>query len=109
MVHWFSPTVLLHTLQQVIASTLFGQYADKRLIHASLDVVGDDGLVVRTGGLEGICPRDGSGWVDYVADLGDGFDSTYAIAYLLGRPSLGIGDQQLPRAHCLVMGGDQVY
>jgi len=67
MVRWFSPRVLLHTLQSVIASTFFGRYADKRLVHASLDVANDAMLKERAGGPRGICPAKGPVWVDYVA------------------------------------------
>lgn len=52
-------------------------------------------------------------WVDYVADVGDGWNSTYAIAYLIGQRSLKVThdekDLTLPRADCLIMGGDEVY
>ncbi|MGD9753175.1 MAG: hypothetical protein AB7W59_19455 [Acidimicrobiia bacterium] len=56
---------------------------------------------------------------DYVADSGDGFDPTAAVAWLIGRQRLSLpGDPLhelpnppvfLPRARLLVMGGDQVY
>jgi hypothetical protein len=53
---------------------------------------------------------EGAIWIDYVSDLGDGFDGTYAIAYLLGQPSLTIeGQPPLPRGSALIMGGDEVY
>jgi hypothetical protein len=52
---------------------------------------------------------DGELWLDYVADLGDGFHSTYSVAYLLGQPEVDVAGQRLPRAQVLVMGGDQVY
>ena len=49
-------------------------------------------------------------WVDYVADLGDGFDSTYAIASLISQPQIDLeGVGPLPAAKLLIMGGDQVY
>ncbi len=52
-------------------------------------------------------------WLDYAADLGDGFNSTYTVARLLSRPHLGIGDAdheyETERGSILVMGGDQVY
>ncbi|HET9052554.1 MAG TPA: metallophosphoesterase, partial [Cyclobacteriaceae bacterium] len=60
-------------------------------------------------GVEGLCGSKPEIWVDYVADLGDGFDSTYAIAYMIGQKVLSVGDLKLPRADCLIMGGDQVY
>lgn len=112
MVHWFSPTVLLKVARNVIASTLFAQYADRRLVHASLDVINPETVVEKCcGGLAGVCgDKNQPIWVDYVADLGDGFDSTYAVAYLIGQKEIQVGnDTTLPRANCLIMGGDQVY
>ena len=47
--------------------------------------------------------------MDYVADVGDGFDATYSIAYLLAQPSLPLDGQILRRGQALVMGGEQVY
>lgn len=52
---------------------------------------------------------DGSVWIDWVADLGDGFDSTYAMASLLSRKELKVADTPLPRGQALIMGGDEVY
>ncbi len=110
MVRWFSPVVLAKTVNKVLASTLFGQYADRRLIHASLDKLEGDAILARCGDGKSFCDAEGTVWVDYVADLGDGFDSTYAIAYLIGKKEIEIeGAGKLPRAQCLVMGGDQVY
>ena len=48
-------------------------------------------------------------WLDYVADLGDGFNATYSVAYLLAQPELDVDGERLPRGQALVMGGDQVY
>ena len=31
---------------------------------------------------------DGALWVDFIADLGDGFEATYAMAYLLAQPQI---------------------
>lgn len=112
MVHWFSPGVLLKIAKNVVASTLFGQYADRRLVHASLDRIDAETLLEKCcGGTKGVCGETNQAvWVDYVADLGDGFDSTYAIAYLIGQKEIQVSsDLKLPRANCLVMGGDQVY
>lgn len=111
MVRWFNPILLLDTARQAIASALFGQYADRRLLQAALDAVADDDCAKRYDLAERIAPGpDGAVWIDFVADLGDGFDSTYAIAYLLARPSLDVpGVGTLPRGQALIMGGDQVY
>jgi hypothetical protein len=111
MVRWFSPEVLVTTGRKAVVSGLFGQYADNRLIHASLDPVDDAEITRRCDFAKRLSAgEDGTVWIDYVVDLGDGFDSTYAIAYLLGQRSLNIkGAGILPRGQALIMGGDQVY
>ena len=113
MVHWFSPTVLWKTVKKVVTSTIFGQYADRRLVHASLNSTDQKTIIEKCcGGVKGICGDKSEQpiWVDYVADLGDGFDSTYAVAYLIGQKEIQVSnDTKLPRADCLIMGGDQVY
>jgi len=52
--------------------------------------------------------------VDYVADIGDGFSSTFAIARQMAAPvsSVPVDDGTslaLPRGDLIVMGGDEVY
>ncbi len=118
MVGWFDVTVLIDAAKRAVLSSLFGEYADKRLIHAALEDVeclrnvNEDesqkfDLDVRD--KIGKSEEDGI-WIDYVADLGDGFDSTYAIANLIGRKELKFdGMEPLPRADILIMGGDQIY
>ena len=52
----------------------------------------------------------GDFWFDYVADCGDGWDSTYAVAYALAQPSLDVGEKNtMPRGRLLIFGGDLVY
>ena len=113
MVQWFSPRVLLKTARNVLASELFGQYADRRLLQAALDSPIDTEKLIDEycGGAKGICgeKQQSEIWVDYVADLGDGFDSTYAVAYLIGQNEIIVNGQTLPRSDCLIMGGDEVY
>lgn len=48
-------------------------------------------------------------WIDFISDLGDGFNGTYTIAHLLAQPELEINGQKLPRGKVLIMGGDEVY
>lgn len=113
MVRWFSVAVLAGAARRAFVSAIFGSYADRRLMQAALDVVKYDSddfkkrydfSTLPTSG------KDNEVWVDYIADLGDGFDSTYAMAYLLSRPKLELeGNLQLPRGQMLIMGGDQVY
>ena len=111
MTGWFAPVLLAKLLLKVIISDVFGQYADRRLISAALDRVSAKGLRVRSDISPFVKDQTGAVWFDYVSDLGDGFDATYAIAYLLAQPELrvkGYGDP-LPRGNLVVMGGDQVY
>ncbi|MGP9812263.1 metallophosphoesterase [Rhodopseudomonas sp. NSM] len=109
MTSWFRPQLLLKLLWRVIVADLFGQYADRRLLEAALDTQEVD-LAGRDDLSDHMVPDgDGAVWIDFVADLGDGFDATFAIASLLARPHLQLGDLQLPRGSVLVMGGDEVY
>src|SRR5262249_7316809 len=101
MVGWYDPGQLPRTGVKVLVSTLCGKTADLRLTEALavpasvsdtydhtafwVDVGEDDERIEPTR------PRSGI-WVDYVADVGDGWDSTYAIAYLLAQPTLEVKD-----------------
>lgn len=119
MTRWFDPVLLARLLGRVIISDVFGQYADRRLIEAALDPASPEELVTRA---QKFMPghdneqvwvfapdADGAVWIDFVADLGDGFDATYAVASLLAQESLTVDGQVVPRGQLLVMGGDEVY
>ncbi len=107
MVDWYSPAQLTKTGLRAVVSSVFGNYADKRETQAAL-----------TRNQKALKPFDFSDreelWLDYVSDLGSGWDSTYSVAYLLGRRELAVKDQsgsehKLKRGNILVMGGDEVY
>jgi hypothetical protein len=104
MVDWLAPGQLFQTGLKAVVSDVFGSYADKRDVMAALD--SDPQLDDKFSTQDEI-------WIDYVADLGDGFDSTYTMARLLAAPRLSIQHEgtshDLPRGQILVMGGDQVY
>ncbi|MDQ3823489.1 MAG: metallophosphoesterase [Actinomycetota bacterium] len=102
MVRWFDPGQLIQTGVRTVVSGVFGTYADKREMQAALGEA--EAFRDLAGATEPI-------WIDYVADLGDGWESTYTIAYLLSRETLTAGGvaTPLPRGHVLLMGGDQVY
>jgi hypothetical protein len=97
-VPWLAPLQLLNTGLRSLLAILFGNYLDKRELQNALPS-------------EVHCQRgtDGELWLDYVADLGDGFNATYSVAYLLAQPHLDVDGKRLPRGQMLVMGGDQVY
>jgi hypothetical protein len=105
-VPWLSPFLLAGTAVRVILAELFGAYLDKRELQNALPgrVFNEFPL-----GADGQPDPNGEQWLDYVADLGDGFNATYSIAYLLAQPQLTVAGQVLPRGRVLVMGGDQVY
>ncbi len=101
---WFSPSELLLTAKQLAISKVFGDYADKRELIGTLPrpEVRDHSH------------RDEM-WIDYVADLGDGFDATYSVAFLLAAEHLDVAHPgsgapvTTRRGNVLVMGGDEVY
>ncbi len=134
MVNWYSPRVLIRSGILSVVSKTFGHFADRRVTQYLADRVAghgsgetDEDLIHRHDYSEEA--HDGQPfWVDYVADLGDGFDSTYSIAYLLAQPALygtvhperaqavGVAPvkglrtgAKLERGRLLLMGGDQVY
>jgi Calcineurin-like phosphoesterase len=120
MVGWYEPRQLLDTGLKTLFSMIVGARSDPRIVQAlaarKLEYYdytfhyrdGRDGPYVdRTYAREEI-------WIDYVSDTGDGWNSTYAVAYALAQPELDIRDPsdvrcRVPRADVLVFGGDQVY
>ncbi|WKA26381.1 metallophosphoesterase [Bradyrhizobium roseum] len=111
MVHWFNPILLYKLLNNVVTSAMFGQYADRRLIVAALDTVDPKKHMERATALLPDLSRNGDGpvWFDFVADLGDGFDSTFAVASVLAKKEWKFETETLPRGQLLIMGGDEVY
>lgn len=131
MVGWYDPFQLARTGGDVVVSTLFGKNADYRLMEALATGIQtqpyDHTRTWRAGGKERDEPyppdKDGHAqgelreeiWLDYVGDVGDGWDSTYAIAYALALPEIPLTDpadgstHPTKRGEVLVFGGDQVY
>lgn len=146
MVGWYDPGHLLRTGWQVLASTVFGAYADQRLVRAA--VAGPACYFDCTGNqVKAIDLPPGSSrrlrqspeqreaaqrnaqvtdvpvqvteatqdfWFDYVSDVGDGWDPTYAVAYELSKDDLLQGKADIPegglrRGRVMVFGGDQAY
>lgn len=104
MTGWYDPGQLAETAVKVFVSNLFGTRADYRLIESftAQQEVYDYGTEKDI-------------WIDYVADLGDGWDSTFAVARTIAEPSLSppspvSSDRHTTcRGRILVMGGDEVY
>jgi hypothetical protein len=101
MVEWYAPLQLLRTGVAVAVSAALGQRLDYRLME-------DRGPPPRPidyshGGQQAEL------WFDYLADTGDGWNSTYAIASLVAQPFLEVEGGELPHGEFLVLGGDEVY
>jgi Calcineurin-like phosphoesterase len=130
MVGWYHPPQLAKTGIEVAVSTIFGRHSDHRLVEAMAagdheDDFFDYSCYYRDDGKE-VCeldptrPRD-SIWIDYVGDVGDGWNSTYAVAYHLAKPTATFtytdqktGKKWSPpeptkRGAVMVFGGDEVY
>src|SRR5215203_5526118 len=101
MVRWLDPHQLADTAVRVLVAGVFSAYAD----HRELQALAPAEVFDRSQGPEL--------WVDYVADLGDGWNSTYTVAGLLAAEELKVelDDETFAteRGAILVMGGDQVY
>lgn len=148
MVGWYAPSQLAKTAIEVAISTIFGRHSDHRLVEAMAsgdDVPGDyapgddaardavsddgpppfydythyhldDGTVLK----RDLTHKRNEIWIDYVGDVGDGWNSTYAVAYYLGEPggrAFKYTDRetrkeyeaQTKRGDILIFGGDEVY
>lgn len=146
-VPWLHPTQLLRSGYQAALSTLATGFLDRRETFAALPTT-------RAPRAEETRPKthqaqtwlvasgeandptaylalhptlnDSDVWIDYIADIGDSWDATYASLSLLARPFLTVrglveedaretgaaevpNPASLPRGHLLVLGGDEVY
>jgi hypothetical protein len=126
-VRWLAPAQLGRTAVRVVLASVFADFGDKRELEGSfpgyeldlerLPVAGQPAQpVVRDLGLPGTHEAGAEGtpdaddlWLDFTADLGDGFDATYTVASLLAENSLQVDGHDLRRGRVLVLGGDEVY
>lgn len=108
MVCWYDPTVLARSAVLVTVANLFGRNSDTRLIEALASQPQKD--FDYAGGAD----ASGEFWLDFVADLGDGWNSTFAVASAVAQSELRVasatGEQLSTRGgQVLVFGGDAVY
>lgn len=134
MVGWFDPRQLLATAQQVVISSIIGRHADRRLIEnlGTQPLYFDFTAIKSNDAAKEIAKRDETlrqvplaetpsvknpskdFWIDYVSDVGDGWNTTYAVARQLTQPQLTVkstdgSDIVLDRGDILIFGGDEVY
>lgn len=100
MVDWYSPSQLAKTAADTVVSTVLGSSIDTRRLQAGEG--NDEDCVIDYSDKQALC-------FDYMADTGDGWDSTYTLAYLLMRPEIEVSGTTLKRTDVLIMGGDEVY
>ena len=112
MVGWYDPPQLLRTAGQVVLSLIVGQHADYRLIEALYD---DPENLPKDDPEHFIIDysHHTEFWLDYIADVGEGWNSTYAVAYHSSQSKLDLNwDKNLyatVRGQVIVFGGDEVY
>lgn len=126
MVGWYDPRQLAQTGVEVAVSTIFGRHSDHRLVEAMAAGEDDPDFYDYTcyhddDGKEVCQPTDrprNSIWIDYVGDVGDGWNSTYGVAYYLALPSKTFkytdgkntfDTTETRRGEVLIFGGDEVY
>jgi hypothetical protein len=104
MVGWYDPHLLLATGMEVFISQALGQRSDYRtmedvgLPQEAIDYTRDRNRATQP-----------ELWFDYMADTGDGWESTYGMACLVAQPWIELGDRRLPHGAFLLLGGDEVY
>ena len=107
MVGWYDPRVLMQSGYQVAIANIFGRHSDTRLIEA---LASQPQTEFDYSSMEGT--HEGDFWLDYVADVGDGWNSTYAVAETLAQPTLEFDHEgrreSLAAGRVLVFGGDEV-
>jgi hypothetical protein len=129
MVDWYEPRQLLDTALKTLFAMIVGQRSDQRIVQALASRKPDyyDYTFHYRDGRHGpyidrARSRDEI-WIDYLCDTGDGWNSTYAVAYAVAQPVLDVREPneprpagrdspavtRLPRADLLVFGGDEVY
>ncbi|XP_058089774.1 uncharacterized protein LOC131236542 [Magnolia sinica] len=114
MVPWYSGTSadLFKTVFDLLVSvTLFVGRFDMRMMQAAMTKVQDES---KWGDLlyDHFSQREDM-WFDFMADTGDGGNSSYAVARLLAQPSIHLKNggsmRVLPRGDLLLIGGDLAY
>jgi len=119
MTRWFDIGQLAQTGVRVIFSKFIGEQTDKRIIQALSSSSGDYFDYTHNHKSENGKVIDLSNEIkdeiriDFAADVGDGWNSTYAIAYCLSQRELVLNFNNnkytTNRGDILIFGGDEVY
>jgi hypothetical protein len=106
MVGWYDPEVLARSAALLTIANLFGRHSDTRLIEALASQPQQEFTFTAQAGQ--------SYWIDYVSDIADGWNPTFAIADGISRRELTVLDASgapvlTEGGDVLVFGGDEVY
>ncbi|KAM3337925.1 hypothetical protein P3S68_032250 [Capsicum galapagoense] len=114
MVPWYSGTSadLFKTVFDLLVSvTVFVGRFDMRMMQAAMSKV-EDGAKHEDLLYDQFSEEDDI-WFDFMADTGDGGNSSYTVARLLAQPSIHVQNNSsiltLPRGRLLLIGGDLAY
>ncbi len=107
MVGWYDPGVLAQTAWLMTLANIFGRHSDSRLIEALASQPQREFAFEAN-------RQTGEFWLDYVSDVADGWNPTYAIARAIAEPTLDLraanGETvETLGGQVLVFGGDEVY
>jgi len=106
MVGWYDPAQLWRTALEVIVASTFARHADSR----RLQVVGERGPNEVRYTDPKYLDDGGTFWFDFVADTGDGWNPTFAVAQGVTTPVVrSETGEEFRRGRLLVFGGDMVY
>jgi hypothetical protein len=106
MVGWYNPPQLIRTGALVVVSEQFALHADNREMQA---------LATPPGPPKCYCDQGSKDfWMDFVADCGDGWKSTYAVACEVAKDNVpltlpGGEEVEAKRGKLLIFGGDLIY
>ena len=126
MYGWYDPGHLLETGIRVGIAQIFGEFLDRRELFGDRNTA-KPAPFDKAHNYSVYDDKDAGLWIDFVADTGDGWDPTHAVARLLARGGLRFreddgswegldngepsspGDIQTQRGRILIFGGDEVY
>jgi len=120
MVSWYNLKQVAGTAFKSVVSKIIGEQSDRRLMLALASAENeffDYTYRYKTEG-DKVQPdinnlRDEI-WIDFIADTGDGWNSTYSVAYYASKRGLKLnlpfgGEADTHRGDLLIFGGDEVY
>ncbi|KAF5444980.1 hypothetical protein F2P56_034071 [Juglans regia] len=111
MVPWYSGTSadLYKTIYDLMVSVnIFLGRFDLRILQAALNHA-QNGADQQENLLHDYSGNAEELWFDFMADTGDGGDSTYTVARLLAEPHICFASRILKRGDLLLIGGDLAY